>query len=439
LYYAKKMQNMIYSMQMGGVMLVEFSVKNYKSIAEKQTFSMVAGSGISDLKPHAFETGNSYAPKLTRVACVFGPNGVGKSSFIEALDFFKKFINSSAIGKQEGQPIDTIPFVLSDHFKNTPSEFEIVFIYNGNLYQYGFSADKNRVVDEWMFIKPNKPRTRLKEIYQRNFIFDKDTYDWSFNHLKGQKEFWQKTTRNNALFLSTAVMMNAEMLKDPFRWLVWHLQVIGRSDRLSGGATVNQIRKNDKKEAVLNIMKAADLGIHDLDIGEPDFFNDGFSMEQTKFLKYIALGSAVADIMPVHISRENKNVKIEMSDQSDGTKAIFCLAGPIIDVIQHGQILFVDELHDSLHPHALQFLVGLFQNPDTNPKNAQLIFTGHETSIMARNFLHRDQIWLMEKIDGATSLFPLSDFKGRDYEAFQKAYLDGRYGAVPCIGDFTDG
>ncbi|SCA55796.1 conserved hypothetical protein [Candidatus Terasakiella magnetica] len=444
-------------------MLVEFSVTNYKSIAEKQTFSMAAGSAKSKLKPHAFETGNSYAPKLMRSACVFGPNGAGKSSLIEALSFFKQFVISSAKESQEGESIDVVPFALCDDYRNAPSEFEMVFIFNDHLYQYGFSVDHFRIVDEWLFAKPNKPRTTLKELFQRNYNPDTGQYDWATSHIKGQKEVWKDATRDNALFLSTAIMLRSEALQEPFTWLRKQLKVIKSTERLTDSFTIEQVAENDRKEAVLNFLKAADLGIDDLEINSVN--TEGESVEEglAKFFEAMeaagnnlpANGSfqlklqspkaedlkkmELVNVLAVHKGRNNKDVKIDLQNESDGTKVIFSLAGPLLHVLENGLTLFVDELHNSLHPHALRFLVEMFLNPKTNKNNAQLIFTSHETSIMARNFLHRDQVWLMEKEDGATCLFPLSDFKGRDYEAFQRAYLDGRYGGVPRIGEVVNG
>ena len=127
-------------------------------------------------------------------------------------------------------------------------------------------------------------------------------------------------------------------------------------------------------------------------------------------------------------------------EESDGSRVVFSLAGPWLDVLENGYTLIVDELHNSLHPLALKFLVNLFHNPQTNSGNAQLIFTSHVTSVMSKGFMHQDQVWLVEKDDMESSvLFPLSNYNVRDVSAFQKAYLDGRFGAVPKLTEFVNG
>ena len=125
----------------------------------------------------------------------------------------------------------------------------------------------------------------------------------------------------------------------------------------------------------------------------------------------------------------------DFEDESDGTQKLFSLAGPWIDSLDNGYVLFIDELHDNLHPLLVQFLVKLFHNTETNPNNAQLVFTTHETSILNQKVFRRDQIWFCEKDeDHATRLYPLTDFsprKGR--ENLELAYLSGRYGALPYV------
>jgi uncharacterized protein len=126
-----------------------------------------------------------------------------------------------------------------------------------------------------------------------------------------------------------------------------------------------------------------------------------------------------------------------LTEESDGTRVFFSLAGPWLEVLEEGYTLVVDELHNSLHPLALKYLVSLFHDPEVNRNGAQIIFTSHETSVISKGFMHRDQIWLVEKDDsGASNLYPLSDFSIREVDAFQRAYLSGRFGALPRVKDY---
>jgi len=150
-------------------------------------------------------------------------------------------------------------------------------------------------------------------------------------------------------------------------------------------------------------------------------------------------GGQVVDVRTAHLNNHNEAVFFDFEDESDGTKKLFAFAGPWMDVLKNGYVLFIDELHDNLHPKLVQFLVKLFHNKETNPKNAQLIFTTHETSILSQDVFRRDQIWFCERNKmQSTSLYPLSDFspkKGK--ENLERSYLSGRYGALPFIRSFN--
>jgi Predicted ATPases len=124
-----------------------------------------------------------------------------------------------------------------------------------------------------------------------------------------------------------------------------------------------------------------------------------------------------------------------LDDESTGTQKLFAFAGPWLDTLKNGYVLFVDELHDNLHPKLVQYLVELFHDAKTNPRNAQLFFTTHETSILNQSVFRRDQVWFCEKDErSATQLFPLTDFSPRkNRDNLEAAYLSGRYGAVPFI------
>ena len=144
----------------------------------------------------------------------------------------------------------------------------------------------------------------------------------------------------------------------------------------------------------------------------------------------------IPDIRFLHKTNSGEAVPFHFGDESDGTKKLFAYAGPWLDVLAKGRILFIDELDTSLHPLMVRFLIGLVQNPEINKHNAQLIFTTHDTSVLDTELFRRDQIWFVEKDhEQASRLYPLSDFKPRKGEALEKGYLNGRYGALPFIGE----
>lgn len=428
-------------------MLVSFKVKNFKSFAEEQIFSLASGSSSRKSKNFSFETHNSYAPSLLRSSCIFGANGSGKTSLITAIDFFKEFVISSAKQSQEGESIDVTPHLLDPELRGEPSEFEIIFIHNQNLYQYGFSVSQKRVWAEWLFSKPSTEKSRIRTLFQREFSDEGGGYFWDINQtlIKGEKEVWKKSTRSNALFLSQAVQLNAEDFKEPFEWIQKHLRVVESPQRMSPAFTAKQCVEEGWKSRVVSLMQSAGINIDDIEIetkeADVSEFVGGMSRRQQELiLNNSAIKKVTAfSINALHKDRVGKLIPLDMDDESDGTNVIFGMAGPWLDVLEHGYTLIVDEMHNSLHPHAFKTLINMFVDPKINKNNAQIIFTSHETSVMTRGFMHQDQIWLAEKGDNnSTHLIPLSDYQVRDINNFQKAYLDGRYGGIPKLKAFID-
>ena len=429
-------------------MLVSFSVKNFRSFSEQQTISMVASVGAKRKEKFSFATENSFVPFLLRSACLFGPNGAGKSSLVLAFDFFRDFVMYSAKDSQEGEEINVTPFILDSRCREMPSEFEAVFIHKGDLYQYGFAVDKNRVWSEWLFSKPNQKDTKNRRLFQREFDLETSTYYWNISkkYVKGEKELWKISTRENALFLSTAILLNSTAFKNIFDWIRSSLRIIHSASRLSPAFTVHQCLEKGRESKILDLIQAADIKIRSMNFDEQELhLRDAFPTDTTAEsardeLKNRKQGKKLVKITSLHQGADGKPIGLDFNEESEGTKVIFSLAGPWFDVLENGYTLIIDELHNSLHPHALKFLIQLFHDPKINSNNAQLIFTSHETSVMTKDFMHQDQIWLLEKGEAENSmLIPLSDYKVRDVSTFQKAYLDGRYGAVPKLRAIVNG
>jgi AAA15 family ATPase/GTPase len=424
-------------------MLISFKIKNFKSIGEEQTFSMVAANKKST-EDVCFKSGNSFAPKILKVASIFGPNGGGKTSFVQAMDVFRDFVLKSA-KSQKNEKIEWVkPFKLDTELRHQPSEFEAIFVHDGALYQYGFAVTQERVWGEWLFTRANAPRSKLSTVFERYHNEQKE--EWHLNDalIKGPKEAWKQQTKPNTLFLSEAIRGNAESesLVKPFEWIQKFLNIIESAARLSRGYSAQKYHSDEHyKQKIQNLLDSTDTRIKSLEIQKktltssdiPKFFLENASPEFLDDLK----NEKVIDykITTVHEDNLGNAVKIDFEEESDGIKRLFCLAGPWFDVLENGYTLVVDELHNSFHPHALRFLVNLFYDPEINKKNAQLIFTSHETSIMSGKFMHRDQIWFMQRNEQQQSeLYSLAEFtKEKGMSNFQKSYLSGRYGALPNL------
>lgn len=416
-------------------MLIEFSTANFRSLRDRQTLSLTKAKGDELVESNTFTTVAANKFELLRSAAIYGPNASGKSNFLLALQTMKEIILESATNLQRGDKLPVTPFRLSKATRHAPSEFEVIFIVDKVRYQYGFSATEDRIHEEWLLAYPKgRPQRWLGRIWDEQ----KQNYDWELgNNLTGEKQLWQKSTRDNALFLSTAVQLNSEQLQPVYDWFNDTLHMTNIPG-WSPGFSASLCEKSEKAQ-VMDFLRAADLNIEDIVVETEPFdiksLPDDMPTHVKKMFADELKDKKLVDIKTVHKSEEGDKVAFDFEDESDGTRKLFAFAGPWIDTLANGYVLFIDELHDNLHPRLVQFLVRLFHNSETNPKNAQLVFTTHETSILNQDEFRRDQIWFCEKgEDQATTLYPLTDFsprKGR--ENLELAYLSGRYGALPYV------
>ncbi len=420
-------------------MLIEFSVKNYRSIKNQQVLSLARAKGDELKDTNSFVADAPASVPLLRSAAIYGPNAAGKSNIIRAITEMESIVRKSASYSQEGDEIPVTPFLFDDVSSTEPCEFEMIFVSEGTRYQYGFATTKYLVVEEWLFAYP---KGRPQRWFSRVYDTKTKVSDYKFgDSLSGQKSVWQSATRANALFLSTAVQLNSEQLKPVFNWFKNRLRptnVVGWDP----GYTASLCDNNSAKDRILSFLKAADFDIHDIRVEKekfdperlPDDIPDSAKERIIRELK----DKEFMDIKTVHRTNTDKLVHLDIDEESDGTQKFFSFAGPWIDTLTHGYILVIDELHDNLHPKMVKYLVDLFHNDKTNPNNAQLIFTTHETSILNQDVFRRDQIWFCEKDETqATSLYPLTDFSPRkDRENIEQGYLSGRYGALPFVRQF---
>lgn len=417
-------------------MLIEFSVTNFRSIQSRQTLSLAK----SKLKESKGLDQNTFTPielpglGLLRSAAIYGPNAAGKSNLLLALRTMKDIVMESATEWQRGDEVPVSPFRLDPQSAMAPTEFEVIFIAKGVRYQYGFSATRVQIIEEWLIAYP---KVRAQHWFARRWDEKKGEYQWEMgNALQGQKQLWQESTRSNALFLSTAVQLNSQQLQPIYDWFKSTLRTTAVTG-LRPNFTASWCGEPASKARVLSFLRAADIDIQDVLIEKKAFDANNLPDDlpdevKTKIIKRMEIP---AKLKTLHQDSTGKPVVFDFKEESDGTQKLFSFAGPWLDTLENGYVLFIDELHDNLHPKLVQFLVGLFHGDETNPKNAQLVFTTHETSILNQEVFRRDQVWFCEKSDHrSTTLFPLTDFSPRkDRENLEMTYLAGRYGALPYV------
>lgn len=416
-------------------MLIEFTVGNYRSFKEPVTLSMIATQLKS--KDPVVDQNNILDlpdnPSLLISAAIYGANASGKSNLIQALDFMRDFVLNSPKETRPTGGIDSDPFRLSAKTVKEPSHFEIVFIVQGKRYRYGFEVTKERVNAEWLYFVPSTREATLFERQGDHFKIG--------SYFKEGRDI-EEHTRPNALFLSVVAQFNgltAQMLVHWFR----RLGIIsGLEDIDKLIFSLNRLLQGEQADSIKELICRLDLGITDLLLEKeprktpslPDDARQAFmigSGEQGEQLrvKTVHMQTGEADVPA-------EQVLFDLSEQeSEGTQKLFAMSGPLIRTLQSGYVLVVDELDARLHPLMTREIISLFNNRESNPNGAQLIFSSQDTNLLDNTLFRRDQIWFLEKDQqGASHLYSLAEFRVRNDKDYERGYIQGRYGAIPNIG-----
>jgi hypothetical protein len=414
-------------------MLTEFRVKNFRSLRDEQVLSLVASTDQTLLDTHALATGLKAAPHLLKSAVVYGANASGKSNLIKALQYMRGVVLESA-ALQPSQTFDRLqPFKLDATSGGQPTEFEVTFMHDGVRYQYGFAMNAQRIVSEQLLVyKAFKPQ----RWFERHFDAEsgKDVYAFGPG-LKGAKNLWEGATRPNALFLSVAVQLNSEALRPVFDWFANRLVIFNELSPLSPQLSLQMLKQEAQRKSIGEFLRAADISISDIEVATKQAMVHTINFDLATGKREEAASEQAVDEVKFHHVTEHGKAVFDLMDESSGTRNLLFLAGPILDILNKGLTLVVDELDTSLHTLLVQALVRLFHRPDVNTGGAQLVFTTHDTSLLdAYGLFRRDQVWFVEKRpDQSSSLYPLLDFSPRKNEALERGYLQGRYGALPFL------
>ena len=415
-------------------MLIEFSVGNYLSVKDIVTFSMVASS----IKEHqAINVISANRLNLLKSAVIYGANASGKSNLIKAMSFMKEFVFDSAKNLQVTEDIDVEGFKFSTETENKPSYFEIIFVHSGIRYRYGFEVDNVKVCNEWLFFTP-------KTIEAKLFIREgnKISLGGYFKEGKGL----QGKTRDNALFLSVVAQFNGEIAGSVLQWFTNLNIITGRTAEYMG-YTYRKLLDKNHKNRILDLIKLADLDIEDISMETIDFTKE--SILKSPNLMVLENGLVIVNMYTQHkkydenkrfLSFETLNLD---ENESEGTKKLLCISPYLLESLEQGKVLVIDELDAKLHPLLTRLIIKMFNSTNINSLNAQLIFATHDTTLLNKEFFRRDQIWFTEKDRyGCTDLYSLVEYtldkeKIRNDASFGKDYINGKYGAIPYIGDLT--
>lgn len=413
-------------------MLIEFTVKNYRSFHKECTFSLEAQNIVEEPKTNVVPL-DGY--KIVRTAAVYGPNSSGKSNLISALENMKNcVINSVRLNDNETLPYD--PFLLSDvSDKQEPTHYEILFLIDGIRYRYGFDYTLDSIVEEWLFVKIGTKKEKPLFIRTKEGIgvSEKDFPEGIGNEPK---------TNDNRLFLSLCAQLGGEISKKVINWFSTGYMVISGLQSGNYRTLSRQMfhkKKSGYKEA-LSFFKTLQLGFEELR-----------SKEKNLGIVIMTNNNSTSPLKEIELTTTHNryNVKGEVigevlfnfeNQESAGTQKLVELSGPIFETLIKGSVLVVDELDAKMHPLISEYIIKLFNSPETNPLNAQLIFSTHDTHLLSARLLRRDQIWFTEKDPmEETDLYSMMDIvlpdgsKPRNDTNYEKNYINGRYGAIPFI------
>lgn len=427
-------------------MLIQFSLRNYKTFKETATLNMVASAYYKERTEENLFEALPFGSPLLKSAVVYGANASGKSKLVEAMLFMRHFILTSSKDGQKGDAIDVQPFLLSTETEQAPSEFEIIFVYQGEQFRYGFETTRTVVTAEWLFYKEKQKEIEL--FYRTGQEFEVHSkYKVAQTLKKGNM------VRENALMLSVLAQFNDQKASKMLEWFGKHFQGIsGLQETGYQGFTMHQSEQTELRTEIVEMLRHADLGIEDIAIKRMslDQLPDDLPQEMRTMLEERLKDEKAVlykDVITTHRKYDAGfapvgAVQFSMEeDESSGTMKFYALTGPILETLKRGDILVIDELDAKLHPNLVCRLAELFNSRQHNPHNAQLIFNTHDTNLLSSGTFRRDQIWFTEKDRyGASTLYSLADFKQgksvRKDENLEGNYIQGKYGAIPFLGDF---
>ena len=419
-------------------MLLSFTVGNFRSFKESKTFSMKAAS-IQEHKDFVRESNNA---KLLPVAAVYGANSSGKSNLLSALKTMKTVLLSS-VKTNPTEKLKTDTFKLDEEYTQKPTLFDVVFSTNGTTYRYGFEYTETSITGEWLYTVNND---REKNLFIRNSEGIGVTKD--FPEGKDKEE----ATAENRLFLSLVAQLNGKTSLAVMKWFEDLRIISGVYDSSFKDYSFKYLfADNPQSQLAQTFVNSMDLGFTSLRKDESKEKEYDLSNTNNKnildrvFEKYMLNWPALKIQTGHKVLRKDGSFteaffpNDEM--ESEGTKKIINMSGPIVDSIINGGIIVVDEFDAKLHPLLTKKIIDIFNSPETNPYNAQLIFATHDTNLLSNKIFRRDQIWFAEKNreEESTDIYPLSEIKEqngdkiRNDRVYEKDYINGKYGAIPYL------
>lgn len=400
-------------------MLIMFKVKNFGSFRDEATLDMRA---VKAYKEHPYNLiQESDKSQIIKVAPIFGANACGKSTLVYAYYCFSNIVRWSLYKNDKHQSKSILemhykPFLFDDACVSADTEFEVIVHVGTSEYRYGFSYNKDRISSEWLY-KKSLETNRQVVILERSIESGIELG----SSIKKSVEKYLHDIDNGVLALTffSSLKLRTHVFKDTYESICDLLALpASSSENLKENILELYFREKfseeGEKKKLLAFLHAIDVEIKDVSVEKHD--------DKIAVYTYHTCVNGILKRVPIEI-------------ESDGTIKAISIYSLFKTAAEEDLGLIIDELNTQLHPLLMKYLIDLFYKES---QHGQLIFTTHDTTLLDKRFMRRDQVWFINKDNnGASSLYSLADFKIRNDESFEKEYLGGVFGAIPILSDYS--
>lgn len=421
-------------------MLIRFLVENYRSIREAVELQMTAVNYYKEAAGQLLDVNlpGLSKTKYLRAAAIYGPNASGKTAIWRGFDLMRDMVlGSTSYAANLGLPY--LPFKLDVGSREKPTRFLATFTgRNGVRYEYTFAYNDRAFVDEKLLAYPKG----FRQVWFTRAVENGKASVKGSSYLKVPAAV-KELLNDNVLLLSLLANLPKVEAHDAvmpvYDWFLDGVDLYSRAPEsvndfpYSGDIINGEIGTDYQRRFIQEMMRRADIGITSTRVEKRPVPEELRRLAESLPDLAPNFDGGVKSVVFQHANGGN-TMNLDFGEESDGTKQLFGMSGHVAEALEKGSVLFVDEVDASLHPVLVIEVIRTFLNPESNPNNAQLVFTAHNPCLLEGNLLRRDQIWFTEKNSaGATELYPLSDYSPRKDESVANGYLAGRFSAIPVV------
>ena len=407
-------------------MVLEIRISNFFSIRDEIVLDFraanIKSANAVALANNVFEQNKA---NILKTIAIYGANASGKSNIIKAIRFCHAMVFESHL-HNENTIYNFQPFKFNG-YDNKPSNYFIRFESNGLEYEYAISLSRQNILTESLYYYP---KGRITKIFTRDERLGKTKKEkYSFGDQIKRPMDVAENTSNKTLYISRASQMDREIGKEIFNY--FHSQFI--LDYVGFGASAIESLSNQNRQQLVEAIKIADSDIIDVKIKVLKKPGKHFKADAKTMT--LTVEDVVQDYLQIKTyHKTSPSIAFDfLSEESQGTIQLFFIMLTILDVVKNNKVLLIDEIEDSLHPKIIDYLFNIFRTGE----KAQLLCTTHNTRFLDLKKVRKDQIYFANKrFDGSTDLYSLYDYSDfRDTMDLEKAYLQGRFDAVPIVND----